>query len=275
MSRNLHERTVAAFGDEWTRFDQSALPDEEAVKVFEEYFAYFPWEALPDGSEGFDMGCGTGRWARFVAQRVGTLHCVDPSDAVEIARRHLVGHANVHFHRASVEHSGLAPGSQDFGYSLGVLHHVPDTAAAIRSCVALLKPGAPLLLYLYYAFDNRPSWFRVLWRISDILRRVVYRLPAPMRHVVTDAIAVSVYWPLARLARALHEAGVSVDSLPLAYYRDHSLYTMRTDARDRFGTPLEQRFTRESIRAMMYDAGLVDIRVSDRPPYWCAVGVKA
>lgn len=40
-------------------------------------------------------------------------------------------------------------------YFLGVLHHVPDTQAAIRSCVGLLKPGAPLLLYFYYAFDNR------------------------------------------------------------------------------------------------------------------------
>ncbi len=49
---------------------------------------------------------------------------------------------------------------------------------------------------------------------------------------------------------------------------------MRTDARDRFGTPLEQRFTAEEIKSMMEDAGFVDIRFSDAPPFWCAVGFK-
>jgi len=68
-------------------------------------------------------------------------------------------YVNIVFNQTTVDAPGIPAGSQDFGYSLGVLHHVPDTAAAIRSCVTLLKPGAPLLLYLYYAFDNRPVWF--------------------------------------------------------------------------------------------------------------------
>ena len=162
---NLDVRTVDSFGDEWSRFDQSGMSDDEAKKVFGEYFAVFPWDTLPPEAEGFDMGCGSGRWAHWVAPRVGCLHCIDPSDAIEVARANLQKHQNVAFHRASVDASGLPLDSQDFGYSLGVLHHVPDTAAAIRSCAALLKPGAPLLLYLYYAFDNRPWWFRVLWRV--------------------------------------------------------------------------------------------------------------
>jgi 2-polyprenyl-3-methyl-5-hydroxy-6-metoxy-1,4-benzoquinol methylase len=58
----------------------------------------------------------------------------------------------------------------DFGYSLGVLHHVPDTNQGIRDCVSMLKPGAPFLLYLYYALDNRSLAYRFLWKTSDILR---------------------------------------------------------------------------------------------------------
>jgi hypothetical protein len=50
---------------------------------------------------------------------------------------------------------------------------------------------------------------------------------------------------------------------------------MRTDALDRFGTRLEQRFTRTEIRGIMEAAGLVDIRFSDAPPFWCAVGRRA
>ncbi len=271
---NLDQKTVASFGDEWSRFDQSGMSDDEARKVFEEYFAVFPWEALPTDAAGFDMGCGSGRWARLVAPRVRCLHCIDPSAAIEIARVNLSEYPNVALHQASVDASGLAVGSQDFGYSLGVLHHVPDTLAAIRSCVSLLKPGAPFLLYLYYRFDNRPWWFRALWRGSDWARRLIFRLPPGVKHVVTDVIAALVYWPLARLSWVIERLGGRVGNLPLSYYRDHSFYTMRTDARDRFGTPLEQRFTRQEIEDMMREAGLVDLRFSERAPFWCAVGMK-
>ena len=81
----------------------------------------------------------------------------------------------------------------DFGYSLGVLHHVPDTANAIASCARLLKPGAPLLLYLYYALDNRPAWYRALWRASDAVRRLLSRAPHPVKLAASSAIALAVY----------------------------------------------------------------------------------
>lgn len=272
--KNIDEKTVASFGDEWSRFDQLGMDDDEARKRFDEYFAVFPWDALPPDAEGFDMGCGSGRWARLAAPKVGKLHCIDPSNAIEIARANLSAHGNVSFHHASVDSQCLPPSSQDFGYSLGVLHHVPDTAAAIRSCVELLKPGAPLLLYLYYAFDNRPWWFRAIWRVSDLARQMIYRLPSSLKHIVTDVIALLVYMPLAVVSRLMERLGFSVASVPLSYYRQYSFYTMRTDARDRFGTPLERRFTRQQIAEMMKGAGLVNVFFSDGAPYWCVVGKK-
>jgi len=272
---NLDPHTVASFGDEWQRFNQQAMAPAEAERVFCDYFTIFPWDQLPPDAEGFDMGCGSGRWARFVAPRVGFLHCLDPSSALAVARQSLADQPNVQFHEASVAVSGLPPNSQDFGYSLGVLHHVPDTAAAIRSCAELLKPGAPLLLYLYYAFDNRPRWFRWLWQLSNAARLLIRRLPPRSKQWVTDLIALTIYWPLARLSALAEALGLPVGSLPLSYYRRCSFYTMRTDARDRFGTPLEQRFSRAQIHQMCTAAGLADLRFSPRAPFWCVVGFKA
>lgn len=274
MKQNLDPATVKSFGDEWSRFDQSAIEGAEAEAIFDEYFAVFPWAALPKDASGFDMGCGSGRWARLMAPRVGHLHCIDPSSALEVAKRSLADRDNVSFHQASVDDGALPADSQDFGYSLGVLHHIPDTGAALRSCVTMLKPGAPFLVYLYYAFDNRPTAFRFAWRCSDFLRRGVRRLPPRLKHAVTDAIACVAYWPLAKFSLLGERWGLDVSHIPLSYYRSHSFYTMRTDSRDRFGTPLEQRFARAQIESMMLAAGLKDIRFSEHAPYWCAVGIK-
>ena len=270
---NLDEATVRGFGQEWSAFDQSTLDPVEAQRLFEQYFAIFDWDAVGTAAAGFDLGCGSGRWARFVAPRVGLLHCIDASDAaLTVAERNLAGLPNCRFHHASVDRIPLADSSMDFGYSLGVLHHVPDTQAGLTACVQKLRPGAPFLLYLYYAFDNQPAWYRGVWRASDLLRQVVCRLPWRLRSATTTAIAATVYWPLARTARLLERRGKAISSFPLAFYRDRSFYTRRTDALDRFGTRLEQRFTRSQIHRLMETAGLRDIRFGDAPPFWCAVG---
>jgi len=274
VKNNFDAKTVTSFGDEWNRFDQLELPPEEAARIFDEYFTVFPWSRLPKNAIGFDMGCGTGRWAKLMAPLVGHLHCIDPSSALNVAKVALAGARNVSFHSASVDDCTLEDGSMDFGYSLGVLHHVPDTAGAIRSCVALLKPGAPFQLYLYYAFENRSLMFKLSWLCSDLLRRVICKLPALLKNLATDILTCLFYYPLARFSLLADRMGLPVASIPLSYYRNHSFYTMRTDSRDRFGTPLEQRFTQSEIAEMMDAAGLGDVRFSDRAPYWCAVGIK-
>lgn len=277
MSRpNRDDDVIAGFGDEWSRFDQSALSEAEREEIFNSYFAVFPWDELTSNAVGADFGCGSGRWAAIAAPRVGRLYCIDPSDAaLDVARYTLNEENNVVFVEAGVDALPGEIDDLDFGYSLGVLHHIPDTEAAMRSCVDRLRVGAPFLVYLYYAFDNRPRWFRLLWRASDYLRRGVSRLPYSLRFAISQVIAVMVYWPLARVAKVASRFGVAVDSFPLSFYRDRSLYVMRTDALDRFGTRLEQRFSREQISRMMSNCGLTGVIFHDHAPYWCAVGWKA
>lgn len=271
---NADEMVVAGFGDEWTRFDQSELSSEELNRLFEAYFRIFPWGDLPKQAIGFDLGCGSGRWAKLVAPRVGKLHLIDPSKAIDVAKANLAGIGNCEFHQASVDEIPLPDASCDFGYSLGVLHHIPDTEAGIKECVSKLKKGAPFLVYLYYRFDNRPVWFRAIWIMSDQFRKIVSRLPNGLRYLASQVIAVFVYYPLARTAKLLEMLGMSVDVFPLSQYRNSSFYVMRTDALDRFGTRLEKRFTKTEITKMMIDAGLKDIRFGDEI-FWTAVGTRA
>jgi SAM-dependent methyltransferase len=275
MKPNINDKVVEDFGREWARFDQSIVSGDELKKIFDSYFAIFPWEALGKNAKGFDLGCGSGRWAKYASARVAELYCIDPSEeALAVAKNNLAGMANCYFYLAGADNMPLADGSMDFGYSLGVLHHLPDTIAGIRSCVAKLKPQAPFLLYLYYAFDNKPLWFKMVWQISDLARRIISIMPYQLKCAISQAIAALIYFPLARLAKIVERFGLNSANLPLSEYRDKSFYTMRTDALDRFGTRLEKRFSRDQIKAMMAAAGLTNISFSKNPPFWCAIGYK-
>ncbi len=272
---NVDSRVIESFGEEWKKFNHSNTPEGELRSVFESYFSVFRWDALPKEAVGFDLGCGSGRWAYFVAPRVGVLHCIDPStDALEVARDKLRAFSNCRFHLAAADSNPLPDGSADFGYALGVLHHVPDTQKGINDCVRKLRTGAPFLLYLYYAFDNRSFWFRFVWQISDALRRLICRMPFAVKLGICDFIAAFAYWPLARFAKICDSLHLQASRLPLAAYRNRSFVFMRNDCLDRFGTRLEKRFTRARITTMMTLAGLGDIKFSEHEPFWCAVGYK-
>ena len=275
---NLDIQVTRGFGREWSTFrqDPDHLSHQQRRAIFDDYFRIFPWNLLPPGGGvGLDVGCGTGRWSLLVAPRVQHLHLLDPSpEALDVAKQNLAGIDNVSYHLHSVATIPLPSSSLDFAFSLGVLHHVPDTEAAIASIADKLKPNAPFLIYLYYALDNRPIWYRLLWRMTDLARSVVSRLPHPLRLAFSQIVAALIYWPLARVARFIAQHRGSSAALPLAYYADKSFYVMRTDAYDRFCTLLEKRFRRGEIAGMLMRAGFREIAFSDAPPFWCAVGLK-
>jgi SAM-dependent methyltransferase len=274
-AENVDADVVSGFGEEWTRFRQGEQDSESLRQTFDAYFSIFPWSQLSSDACGFDLGCGSGRWARLVAPRCGHLVLIDPSDAaLDVARENLRETPNVEFVLGAAGSLRLASDSFDFGYSLGVLHHTPDPLAGLIDAVRILKPGSPLLVYLYYALDNRGVAYRLLWRLSDFPRRIISRMPRRAKNLVCEVAAVTVYWPLARIARLVGAFGGPAERLPLAAYRMLPLYAMRTDARDRFGTRLELRFTRDEVESLMTRAGLINVVVSESAPYWCAVGSK-
>ena len=272
----IEKKTISGFGDEWKRFSQKKLDDNQRLKIFNDYFSIFPFNKLSENSIGLDVGCGSGRWAQLMAPQVKHLHLLDAScEALEVAKQNLSQFSNITYHNTRIENTQFENNSLDFAYSLGVIHHVTDTNLAIHSVSEKLKIGAPFLIYLYYAFDNRPWWYRLLWKISEYGRFTISRLPYSLRFIITQVIAGIIYWPLSSIAYYLEKLDYLSENWPLSYYRDKTFYVMRTDALDRFGTQLEKRFALSEIIEIFKKNGFIDIQHSNKPPYWCVVGIKS
>ena len=274
--KNIDKKTVEDFGEEWNKYNQSSIPDEDLKKSWNQYFDMFSFEELSNDSEGFDMGCGSGRWAKFVANKVHLLNCIDPSEkALNVAKRNLSNFSNIRYFNASVNDNILKENSQDFGYCLGVLHHIPDTLEGIKACAKLLKKNAPFLLYLYYNFENRSFFFKLIWRLSDFIRKIISSLSPKTKIFITSIIAYLIYYPLARFAFISEKLGIDVSNLPLSDYRNKPIYFMKTDALDRFGTRLEKRFSKDEIQRMLQEAGFRDISFSKNMPFWVSISRKS
>lgn len=271
---NIDEKTVQSFGEEWEAFHGFA--EEDISQIGNDYFDIVTSEHVNKKSLVLDVGCGSGRWSKFLADKVGFIEAIDPSDAVYSAVKLTQNIPNIRITKAGVDSIPFPNNSFDFVFSLGVLHHIPDTQAAMKSCVDKLKPNGHFLVYLYYSLDNRNGFYKLLFQLVNVIRRVISKLPSSLKKFVCDLIAVTIYWPLSKFSLLLKKLGLHQLSkkVPLSYYGDKSFYIMRNDALDRFGTPLEQRFSKTEIERMMLNCGLTNIIFSNSEPYWHAIGKK-
>lgn len=273
-SVNTDQETVDSFGEEWTKF--STFTDNEIKKIGSEYFDIVDEKILNKDHVVLDLGCGTGRWSKFLADKVKFIEAVDPSSAIFSAAKLLNNMPNVRAVMSDIDNLPYHEESFDFAISLGVLHHIPNTRAALRKLVKKVKLNGHVLIYLYYNLENRSSLYRLIFRMTDFCRRIISKLPTIIKIFICETIAFLIYVPLIYSAKAVQFMikGNFYHKFPLSYYTDKSLWIIRNDALDRFGTPVEQRFSKDQILKMMEDCGLDNICFSTSPPYWHATGQR-
>lgn len=271
---NIDMEVVKSFGDEWSKFH--SFSKATLQKICAEYFDIIDDTIVNKNTRMVDIGCGSGRWSEYFLNKAGFIDAVDPSDAIFAADELLDNTENLRLTRASVNTLPWADETFDFGMSIGVLHHIPDTQAALASCVKKIKKGGYFYLYIYYKLDNRGLLFRFIFSIADIVRRMVCSLPPKTKKVVCDILAVVAYMPFVYTARFLNFIGLKkmAKAVPLYAYANKDFYIIRNDSLDRFGTKLEQRFTKKEITAMMENAGLSEIKFSEAAAFWHAVGKR-
>ncbi|MEK6225046.1 MAG: class I SAM-dependent methyltransferase [Chloroflexota bacterium] len=273
-AKPVADPVIAGFDYEWRRFSDVGTADQ--AQLFDLYFDLVPPRWFAPELTVLDAGAGAGRWAFKVSRRGPRVIAVDLGWSIEVTRSN-TPRDRVACIQADLGALPLAAGTVDWAYSLGVLHHMDAPEIGLANVVRSVRPGGLVLLYLYYALDQRGPVFRGVFQAVDLARRFISRQPRAAARAIATVIAASVYWPLARSGALLERAGAPgiAAKLPLSFYRHLSFATMRNDSLDRFGTRLERRYTRSEMQDLMREAAdLVDVRISDSPPFWHGVGSK-
>ncbi len=271
---NIDNEVVQSFGDEWLKFHD--FSDEIIAEIAKEYFDILDDTIVNKNTYALDIGCGTGRWTKYLTDKVGFIEAIDPSEAIISADKLLGNIENVRLSIASTETIPFDDETFDFAMSVGVLHHIPDTQQAMKDCVKKVKKGGYFYCYLYHNLETRGWWFKTLYWLSNQLRKVVCKLPSGIKRIVCDILAVIIYMPFILWVRFLVLIGLKKIAIymPLSAYNNKSFFVIRNDALDKFGTRLEQRFSKKQVVEMMGNCGLENIVISPLTPFYHAIGRK-
>ena len=270
---NLDQGVIDSFGHEWATFDYGETETSEALDAqFMAYCAPIDLNQFnPKTSVAGDFGAGSGRWASRLTPYFSLVYALEPSDgASTVLKKKFADEAKIVVLQETVGANSIPLASLDLAMSLGVLHHIPDTGLAIKDVSRRIKPGGIFLCYLYYSLENKPTFYKLIFKAVDGVRRVISVLPQRIKQLVTSTIAALIYWPLARFSKLLNKFGVNTSNIPLHHYADMPFVMLANDALDRFGTSLEQRFSKAEITEMLRaaDFDIATLKFSDKEPFW-------
>lgn len=230
------------------------------------------------GSMGLDVGSGCGADTVAMACQYPTVELIslDLSEGVYETYRRTEGLSNVHVVRGSVLSIPLRSQVCDFGYSFGVLHHTPDPLRGLKEIVRVLKPGGCVSLYLYEDHADNP-WKAIPLKAVAALRRLTVRLNSRVLSALCYVLSPFVVFAFSIPAKIMCRFKVTRaigEQMPFNF--GTSPFSVHGDLMDRFGAPIEERYSREGVMGLLEGGELTAIRASKLKTLagWVARGVK-
>ena len=155
---HANQQTAESFGVKWNSQPQWGFEGGSAKMINDWLLAKYGWES-PEAYQNMvaakrrilDAGTGLGREVIRCAQANGRalVFGIDLSESVTSATKHSAAFENTTILQTDLLAPPFAPSSFDLILAEGVLHHTPDTRAALMALVRLLEPGGEIGFYVY------------------------------------------------------------------------------------------------------------------------------
>lgn len=251
--------TVGLYSHLW----RSVEPTEKTGKTHAEGVEASLNEPIVCGAIGLEAGSGAGSDTSALARRHPNVELlsVEISEGVFRTRAATAKLPNVHLLRASVLALPIRDAACDFGYSFGVLHHTTDPKRGLGEMVRVQRGGARVTLYLYEDHSENP-WKAVPLRLVTAVRALTIRLRPRVLSALCYLLSPFVVLTFSIPARILSRFGPTralADQMPFNF--GTSLFSVHGDLLDRFGAPIEVRYSREGVAELLRSCGLTDVRV--------------
>jgi SAM-dependent methyltransferase len=150
-------KTSRTFSDKWRRFKQYGLGPHHKEFLFDWYCKKLDVPGL-DALKAFyarkrrvlEVGPGSGFNTRFIAENCpGEVFALDVSDAAFTTFENTREFENCCVVQADLMDAPFPDASFDFVIADGVLHHTPDTRAAVEALYEKVAPGGQFFFYVY------------------------------------------------------------------------------------------------------------------------------
>jgi ubiquinone/menaquinone biosynthesis C-methylase UbiE len=204
-------------------FDRIALVSPDGATHNDHYHNFLLRHLPPNCHNVLEIGCGTGGFARRLAERSQHVLALDLSgEMIRIAREQSAQFPNIEFQLADVRDWPLADQNFDCITSIATLHHLPFPEMLLKMKAALKPGGVLLVLDLFEPAGLSDSLLNLLAiPVSTSLRLIHHGRLLP-RHEVRDAWAAherhDLYPTMSEVHALCHEM------LPGARIKKHLLW---------------------------------------------------
>jgi uncharacterized protein YbaR (Trm112 family)/2-polyprenyl-3-methyl-5-hydroxy-6-metoxy-1,4-benzoquinol methylase len=233
--------------------------------------AYRPNDSFLRDKRVLDAGCGPARLTTVPARSAAHVVGLDMGDHIDRAYARCQHLTNTDFVQGSVLEPPFRPGTFDYVFSIGVLHHTPDPRRGCLQLAKLLVADGAMSIWVY-----PPEYWggRLRGIVGKLVNKRLSRLPPERSFDISARWLYPIGQVQMALARRRWTKLLTAPLFILSVPRHPQKEVMIATIHDYFGPPIISTHTYNEVQGWLHEAGFEDLRRLPVPISWFAAGRK-
>lgn len=257
---NKTNKTKDVYGFLWGKTDKGIIPQRWHFNAMQDVIN----EPIVRGRIGIEIGSGCGYDTYIMAKNNSTVKLVgmDISEGIYKAKELVTSLGNIMLIQCSALAISIKDASFDFAYSFGVLHHTNNPKKGLLEVARILKKDSPVFLYLYE--DHSEDLLKyIAVKIVSWIRFITTRIPQKILYFLAwmaSPFVFIIFTLPSKIFRKFEFTKHIADRIPFNF--GTGLFSLQGDLYDRFGAPIEHRFSKKDIYNMFDECGFSKLHIT-------------